>query len=98
MHIRIAAMSLAVLAAACQAPAVLTPDSAPSECFRTEHACVDGDLKPTGFCCPETYACGGAFPNVGCEPGYCCPTQSGNGTIEFRRRVNQRRAAAGVSK
>jgi hypothetical protein len=77
---------------ACQTPPILQPDPGQKGCLFTEVACVDGERNPTGGCCPATYACSGAFPNVGCgtDEGYCCPTQSGY--IAGKRRVKQRRA------
>jgi len=56
----------------CQTPAILTVDKGAPGCTRAETTCVGADLKPTGFCCPESHACGGAFPNVGCPAGFCC--------------------------
>lgn len=80
----------------CQTPAILTPTTGPNECRNNEVACVGENLKPTGFCCPESEACGGPWPNVGCPAGECCPTESAE--VEGRKRTKQRRAAAGESK
>ena len=87
-------LGLSVLEA-CQTPAILNPvppdpDARPG-CLLTEHACVEGEpAHATGFCCLESYACGGGFPNIGCESGYCCPTRSGY--VEGKKRMKQRPA------
>jgi hypothetical protein len=74
------------LAGACQTPAILDPNApvGPHDCETDWYHCVDGDMKTTGFCCPDTTACGGApgtkstiWPNVGCAVGTCCPTIGG---------------------
>lgn len=77
--------------AACSANAVTAQAPTARSCRYNESTCYDGQLKPTGYCCPETYACGGPFPNVGCAAGDCCPTESGSG-MDAQRRVKQRRA------
>jgi hypothetical protein len=40
-------------------------------------ACQDGNpLQPTGTCCSQQDVCGGSFPNVGCDVGWCCADDS----------------------
>lgn len=64
-----------VLVASCATPAILVDGQDPHHCLSTEAVCVDGNLKPTGTCCPGGWACGGPFPNVGCPDGMCCPAE-----------------------
>jgi hypothetical protein len=88
----IALFCIFLYACAPSTPSILAPPEQPG-CRRTEVACVDGDLRPTGYCCPETYACSGPFPNVGCGTkigDMCCPTVGG-GADEARAPVRQRK-------
>lgn len=83
---------LAFLAAlaACATPSILVSPDDPHSCRQTESPCVNGSLEPTGTCCPEGWACGGAFPNVGCPDGYCCP--AAGSVSEYMMPVRQRAA------
>jgi len=67
-------MLVLLLLGGCAAPAIVdAPTSDNGGCRWTEVACVDGATsKPNGTCCPEGFACGGSFPNVGCPAGSCC--------------------------
>lgn len=81
------------------APAILTPPTGPGTeypCGVNGVVCVGADAKPTGMCCPETFVCGGPYPNIGCFSGECCANDSA--PLDRKRTLKQRRArAAGES-
>lgn len=81
-------LAFAAALAACATPSILVVPDDPHACRQTEVACVDGNMRPTGTCCPEGWACGGPFPNVGCPDGYCCPAEGSVG--EYMTPVRQR--------